>query len=340
SGNGEASKHFPSAPPQPPQPPAFTFENFADALQEQIASKPETVAAQTPPLEEDEIVAEANNSSFIFPVSEPEAQQNVDALLAQTQLPAFEQLEVTPIFTLSKEEARILAPAEPEPQPMPLVETELRELPPTPVTPAIIAAQPASTPQLSALDAGSTEVITAALLKLAQQRKLARPKLLVIGREGRDISAFVKNTLGADSTLRKRASATFQHFEIGERKLLGQPCEVIGISMEQQFTKLLASTAQELSAYVMLVEAHRRQELTYLSYLLAMLKTNYRLPFGLAMLRSKDQKNLSKETMRDLLNLAEADYLHECNPENADEVAAFLSGLASEEHLAHFAEKK
>ncbi|NUO80463.1 hypothetical protein HUU05_10335, partial [candidate division KSB1 bacterium] len=86
--------------------------------------------------------------------------------------------------------------------------------------------------------------------------------------------------------------------------------------------------------------AHRQQEFTYLSYLLSTLKTSYRLPFGVAMMRSKDQKNLSKETIRDLLNLAEVDYLQECNPLDVAEVAGFLSGLASDENLAHWAEKK
>ncbi len=262
--------------------------------------------------------------------------------------------EVSPFFALAKEEK----PALVETQHMPAVpheampEAEQPEpffdlKPPKPVVPVITPPPKPAVPPVMLTPVGeapvttnSADLITAALLKLAQRRGLQRPKLVVIGRDGLAISAFVRNTLGAESTLRKMESATFQHLEIGERKLMGQPCDVIGISMEQQFTKLLATAAQELSAYVMLVEAHRQQEFTYLSYLLATLKTSYRLPFGIAMMRSKDQKNLSKETIRDLLNLAEVDYLQECNPLDAAEVAGFLSGLASDENLAHWAERK
>ncbi len=270
-----------------------------------------------------------------------------------------QHVEEPPFLAPAQEERRAFVKNEPPPraphevlqeplQPEPVFETQLRELPAVPVAPLAAAApEPFVTMRTSppadegiAAAESSSEIITRALSKLAQRRNVQRPKLVVIGREGHSISAFVRNVLGAESSLRKMASATFQHLEIGERKLMGQPCDVIGISMEQQFTKLLATTAQELTAYVMLVEAHRRQDFTYLSYLLSVLKTGYRMPFGIAMLRSKDGKNLSKETIRDLLNLAEADYLQECNPHDVAGVAGFLYGLTSAENLARWAEKK
>ncbi len=350
SGNGNDAKPSPvlASPSPQPESSAFEFDHFAAALTEPEQPEPNIVAAQPPisePVSTNEILTRAPESPFIMPQEEPAAQEDfADATIAEEQLASPRHFEEELILAPAKEKYRLIAEPEPASQPEPIFEAKLRELPHAPVAPTIIvapepAALPASDP-LTASRSGASEGITAALLKLAQHRNLQRPKLLVIGREGRDISAFVRNTLGADSSLRKSESATFQHFEIGERKLMGQPCEVIGISMEQQFTKLLATTAQELSAYLMLVEAHRRQELSYLSYLLSVLKTSYRLPFGLALMRSKEHKNLSKETIRDLLNLAEADYLQECNPYDAVGVAAFLSGLAGDEHLARWTEKK
>lgn len=315
SGNGNAAQPFTSQLREPAPP---VFENFSAAQTAPEEEEPSPIVNLVPAATP--IVEESEPSTN---VSEP---QNLEAPSAIE-----EEFEVTPIYTLAKEETT--ATTEP-------VEAEL----------IVAAPEPQVAPQASSMDlpspsahpaaavsGGAAEEITTALQTLAQHRKLARPRMIVIGRESKDISAFLKNTLGADASLRKRASATFQHFEIGERKLMGQPCEVIGISMEQQFTKLLATTAQELSAYVMLVEAHRREELSYLSYLLSMLKANYRLPFGLAMIKSKDEKNLSKETIRDLLNLAETDYLQECHPDDLTEVAAFLSGLARPENLARWA---
>lgn len=369
SGNGNAAKHFtplPSAPisndakPIAPEIVAKQSEIITNEPDEQINAEPESPfnfslqefatpahIAEPSATEQPEPFEPLDISPIVdLRKEEKRGVEFVEPAAPETLAP-FEPLEVSPIITLAKDEKPLVEQSEPAPN----FAAQMRELPLAPFAPA--KPEPVITPQFELAIAAQAEPqlhatsnknhdadsITAALRKLAQRRNLQRPKLLVIGRESRDISAFVQNTLGADSSLRKRESATFQHFEIGERKLMGQPCEVIGISMEQPFTKLLAATARELSAYVMLVEAHRRQELTYLSYLLSALRTSYRLPFGLAMIRSKEHKNLSKETIRDLLNLAETDYLHECNPGDVNDVAAFLFGLASEECLARFAEK-
>lgn len=327
NGAGNGTKHFSSSPhtsePEPESEPSL-FNNFSSAStepEEEPAPIVDLVAptiAVPDPFESLSEPARAVPQSFEEPVAaEPSA--------------TTEEFEITPIYTLAKEEPAIVTPPKVA-HAEPLVEEVLPEF----ASPQSEA--PATSVSLAPAPAGGVaDDVTAALLALAQHRKLARPRMIVIGRESKDISAFVKNTLGADASLRKRESATFQHFEIGERKLMGQPCEVIGISMEQQFTKLLAGAAKELSAYIMLVEAHRRQELSYLAYLLSVLKANYRLPFGLALVKSKDEKNLSKETIRDLLNLAETDYLHECHPDDLTEVAAFLSGLAHPENLARWA---
>lgn len=314
AGNGNAAKPFTSQLREPAPPVLENFPATQTAPEEEPSPIVNLVPATTPIVEQ------------LEPSTKVSAPQSLEAPSGGD-----EAFEVTPIYTFAKQEPTVI----PEP-----IEAE----------PIVAAPEPQVAPQVSqteapttrvqvaaAISGGAAEEITTALHALAQHRKLARPRMIVIGRESKDISAFLKNTLGADSSLRKRESATFQHFEIGERKLMGQPCEVIGISMEQQFTKLLATTAKELSAYIMLVEAHRREELSYLSYLLSMLKANYRLPFGLAMIKSKDEKNLSKETIRDLLNLAETDYLQECHPNDHTEVAAFLSGLARPENLARWA---
>ncbi len=180
--------------------------------------------------------------------------------------------------------------------------------------------------------------ISQSLLRLATVRKFERPKLVVIGRDGFHISAMVKNLLGPESSVRKVASETFQHLELGERKVgASQPFDFIGISIEQQFTKLLATVAKDLAGYIMLVEAHRQQDLNYLGYLLNTLRSSYRVPAAVAVIRAKDQKNLSHETVRDLLNVG-IEFSEECNPGEAVSVAAFLKGLASDATLARWAE--
>jgi len=177
------------------------------------------------------------------------------------------------------------------------------------------------------------DAITACLAKLLTGRPADKPKLVVIGREGQHISPMVRHLLGAESSLRRLQSTVFQYLEIGERKVESQPFEIIGISMEQQFTRLLDGAGPELIGYIVLIEAHRKEGVEYLSYLLNMLKNVYRRPLGLAVIKSSEQRNMSIETLRDLLNIGPEDFLQECAPLDKTSVTEFLKGFTNEENL-------
>ena len=180
-------------------------------------------------------------------------------------------------------------------------------------------------------------VISSQLERLFIQRKPKRPKLVVIGSIGEHISALTKTLLGPQSSVKNMASGSFQHFEMGERSLtVGPPLDVIGISMEQQFTKLLSTVAQDLIGYILLIEAHRRDDLAYLGYLLSVLKANFKVPFGIALVKSQTSKNLHTDTLRDLLNAESSDFLLECNPSDLKSVSSFLEGLAGEANLVRW----
>ncbi len=197
--------------------------------------------------------------------------------------------------------------------------------PSEPTTPVVAAPMPPS--QLPA------DAITSCLAKLLAGRPAEKPKLVVIGREGQHISPMVRHLLGAESSLRRLQSTVFQYLEIGERKVESQPFEIVGISMEQQFTRLLDTAGQELAGYIVLIEAHRKEGVEYLSYLLNMLKNVYRRPLGLAVIKSPEQRNMSIETLRDLLNIEPEDFLQECAPLDKTSVTEFLKGFTNEENL-------
>jgi hypothetical protein len=144
---------------------------------------------------------------------------------------------------------------------------------------------------------------------------------------------MVRNLLGAESSLRRMQSAVFQYLEIGERKAEAQPFEIIGISMEQQFTRLLDTAGPDLLGYLVMIEAHRKERLEYLSYLVNMLNNVYRRPLGIGVIKSADQKNMSPDTLRDLLNLGATDFLQECAPADKLSVTEFLKGFTSEANL-------
>lgn len=179
--------------------------------------------------------------------------------------------------------------------------------------------------------------IAPALQRLLQQRQPARPKLVVIGRDSFYLSAFVKSLAGPQANLRKIESATFRHLEIGERQLPAQQAfEIIGISMEQQFTQLLANVAHDLVSFILVIEAHHQEDLGYCGYLLKMLKARYKIPFGIAVIKAQEKKNLSPDTLRDLVHAEPADYLHECNPSDPASVETFLAGLVSDANLTRW----
>jgi hypothetical protein len=238
----------------------------------------------------------------------------------------------------------IIEPAvEPLPEPTAKIGGVQESVPPPPL-PEIIA--PAQEPELIApippvpivppLEPKlySIDPIASRLALLLKIRPTSRPKLIIIGREGIHVSPMVRHLLGPESTLRRLESATFQYLEIGERKLLdGHPFEVIGISMEQQFTRLLNASGPDLIGYFLLVEAYRKDELDYLGYLINMLRTVYRRPLGIAVIKSSEQKNMSVDTLRDLLNVTPAEFLHECMPADKASVIEFLTGFTSDANL-------
>ncbi|MDZ7269747.1 MAG: response regulator [candidate division KSB1 bacterium] len=210
--------------------------------------------------------------------------------------------------------------------------------PVTAATPSTVTSPaPSSAPAPAAGEEASVHRITQALMRLCAARGIAKPRLVVIGHASGSLSAMVGHLLGPQASVRKIENPTFRHLEIGERILEnGAPLEVIGVSMEQQFTQLLQAVARDLVGYILLLQANRRDDLSYFGYLLKVLKSGYRLPFGIAVLRENGQQSPATATVRDLVNAEPSDYLLDCNPSDAATVAAFLEGLASDANLTRW----
>ncbi len=346
-----ARPSMPSA--KPPAPPteiigAEDFEMEAEAFDdeslpdEEVPPVPE-IAKPAPELKppasetRQEIpapVATKNLPTAVLP-SEPELPEiNTKTIILNSP----EEMERA-LARLQKSEATPIAPAAPtviEPVSLRSEPTEPPPAKPTlPETAVPIIMQPAPTPQ-------AVDAITSYLAQLLKSRPAAKPKLVIIGREGQHVSPMLRQILGAESSLRRMQSAVFQYLEIGERKVEAQPFEIIGISMEQQFTRLLDTAGGDLLGYLVMIEAHRKERLEYLSYLINMLNNVYRRPLGIGLIKSPDQKNMSPDTLRDLLNLHAADFLQECTPTDKLSVTEFLQGFTSEANLSRWSglEKK
>jgi len=327
------------------------------------------VAPAPPPIVEilDEFIPPSSNDILLSPETttrtiEINSPEEMEEILASLQAPGE---PVTPATMMAPPPA---APQVIEPMPMPIepsvppapmpVAPEITEpvqlrsepktlLEPSPVTPPVIPPAPIpsepvapilsppfmTTPALPPQPVDAVEAISACLANLLRNRPAAKPKLVIIGREGLHVSPIVRNLLGAESSLRRLQSANFQYLEIGERKVEAQPFEIIGISMEQQFTRLLDTAGPDLIGYIVMIEAYRKERMEYLSYLLNMLKNVYRRPLGIAVIKSLEQKNMSADTLRDLLNIGHNDFLQECIPTDKLSVTEFLKGFTSEGNL-------
>ncbi len=285
---------------RPVQMPSFLQDELPHASHDEISASPEEVA---PPEFEPSPVSLENIAAFFENPEEP-----IESIPAADRREPLEQpAAINGQIESSKREA--VKPAVP------------------PQTPA--PAEPDKQEQ--------DDQIAFALQRLLQQRKPARPKLVVIGRDSFHLSAFVKNLAGPESSVRKIDSATFRHLEMGERQLPSQQAfEIIGISMEQQFTRLLANVAHDLVGFILVIEAQQQENLGYCGYLLKMLKAGYKIPFGIAVIKAPEKKNLSPDTLRDLVNAEPADYLHECNPSDPASVETFLAGLVSDANLTRW----
>jgi hypothetical protein len=317
-----AAPSEPVAPPPPIEPPVMAQEPIAP-----VATSP-----VVPPLEIAPVMPEAPATSTPPEVT-PQAFVPSPLPSEPVAPPALEPPTSEPPVATPQAFVQAPVPSEPTAPPpvAPAPKVEPQFIAPTPAEPM---APPIPAPVAKPV---SGEMITACLKQLLTSRPAARPKLVIIGREGAQVSPMVRHLLGPESSLRKMESAVFQYLEIGERKVEAQPFEIIGISMEKQFSRLLDAAGADLIGCIVVVEAHRKEGLEYLSYLLNMLKTVYRRPLGIAVIKSAEQKNMATETLRDLLNLAPADFVQECPTADRALVNEFLKGFTSEANLQRWA---
>jgi len=316
----------PAAPPMmapPLEPPAIEpAPMLSEPIELSIEMPGEPVA---PTITEPEVIA--SPPEVLAPVITPTLELPTD----EPPIILNESITTTPAMPFVIEPVQLRSAPVTPPEPAPVVAPQVSAapveapLPAEPVAPII-----APTPIISAAPA---DTITACLSQLLKSRHAAKPKLVIIGREGLHVSPMLGQILGAESSLRRLQSSIFQYLEIGERKVEAQPFEIIGISMEQQFTRLLDTAGEDLLGYIVVIEAYRKERIEYLSYLVNMLKSVYRRPLGVAVIKAVDQKNMSSDTLRDLLNLAPNDFVQECTPVDKLSVTEFLKGFTSEANL-------
>ncbi len=343
-----AAETKPGALRQEPPPPAI-FDEEPESADE----------AELQPVDLDEIMSRpVEVPAFLRDEFQPDSAPPEEVIESQVQAQPTEEFVLPPAAEDEPARDRQVPPAvlaSPPVAPEPTVKPQpAPEAPPKPKAapapkPKAASAEPAAKPKIATPqvapaepvagtgDEASARRIALALTRLCASRGLAKPKLVVIGRERDHLSAMVRHLLGPQAGVRKVENATFQHLEIGERILeSGEPLEVIGVSMEQQFTQLLQAVAHDLVGYILLLQADRRDDLSYCGYLLNVLKAGYHLPFGVAVIRENDKRSLATATVRDLVNAEPADFLLDFVPSDAASVAAFVEGLASDANLTRW----
>ncbi len=192
---------------------------------------------------------------------------------------------------------------------------------PTPATPPPL--QPRRTDQPEPAASDETDVI---FEKLAAE--VAKPaRLALIGMNKNDIQKFAGAILD-EAPLKEVDSKVFSFLAMGDKSLKnGEKLSVIGVSMEQQFTKLLDNMAANLAGYVLLIDASAKDKLPYLRYLMSSLKEKYDKPCSVALIRAKGKRNFSPETFIDMLSLEASEHVEYLDLSKRRNIAGFLETM-------------
>lgn len=201
--------------------------------------------------------------------------------------------------------------------------SDLAHLRPAQQRPPAQAPAPASAPQAlqiekeqPGLDANLVQEAKTLFAALPGLKNCAHPRLVLIGSRKELITAMASVVL-AGGKLKSSQSQVFEYFAAAEAAYSPNiVLTIIGVTMEKQFTRLLDKFATELIGYVLLIDASDRDKLEYIGYLRTALQENFSCPNGLAVFDDKERKNLSIDTIRDLIGAAPDDLVMKLNLED------------------------
>ncbi len=182
-------------------------------------------------------------------------------------------------------------------------------------------------------DASAEKSILDGMAHIAAFADGAPAKLVVLGRNPEGLHSFITALSRPDSVTRLKTAAE-SYLGIGERQLAsGEVVKVLGVSSDQQFTRLIDTLGAGFAGYVLLIEATTRENLDYFQYLYKALKTAYDRPFAVAVLKAADKKNLAPETIRDMIQAEEEDLIVYVDLDDPGSLGQFIHAFGRQEYL-------
>ncbi len=184
-----------------------------------------------------------------------------------------------------------------------------------------------------AFDGQSDAKITESLARLVGFAESTPGKIVILGRNPGGIHGFVAALSKGNSVIRLKAEAG-SYLGIGEHDLAdGSGAKIVGVSSDQQFTRLIDTLGAGFAGYVLLIEATTRENLDYFQYLYKALKTAYDKPFAVAVLKASREKNLAPETIRDMIQAEADDLIAYVDLTDQTSLTQFMSAFGQQDYL-------
>ncbi|MCD6165216.1 response regulator [bacterium] len=183
-------------------------------------------------------------------------------------------------------------------------------------------------PQITQEPLLSQEEFEAFNKRVLRQGKINKGVILVLGTVGSGKSEFVRTLCGLEYRSRTIKNVFPHPIDIG-KILLNKEIEIgiLGVSMEKQLQILLDTVENRLIGYIIMVDATEPENFDYLGYLIKSFRSQYQLPYVVAVTKLRSAKAIGIETIAQRLGLESYEELMPCNPSDKKNVKMILLNM-------------
>ncbi|MDZ7261961.1 MAG: response regulator [candidate division KSB1 bacterium] len=212
-------------------------------------------------------------------------------------VPAAEEVEYPPkVLTPIKEEPRPLVPEKP-----PVIEVE-----------EVAEIEEKKIEEEKIISVPEKAVVSPPKKEVFRPIKEKKGLIVIIGYESTSKEEFLK--VATDENLQTKNLTELGLGQIAFGRLSYDDVDVLSISIEKQFTRLLDQMMKTLSGYLVMVDYSKPESWEYSGYVIRSLEEKYQLPHAIVILNVGKTEPVSLDVVRDRLSIHQKAPLIVCDP--------------------------
>jgi len=177
-------------------------------------------------------------------------------------------------------------------------------------------------------DVKEKDSILASLQSICQAADTQPGALVIMSNNFLDLEKLMQILLMGEK-IQKTEDGTFAFLAYGQKVLsANMTIKIIGVSMDQQFTRLFDTLRYNLCGVIALSASSAKANHGYIGYLKAAIQENYNRPIGLALTRPRKGRNLSPSTVKDLISAAPDDLVEAIDLNDMNSIQSYLKQLS------------